>query len=378
MKLGYITKEDPNDIRAYSGTHFSMFQALKREFEQVVPIGPIDHWYKNIAKLKGKVRIFGTDKVYKYQYDIELAKKHAKILDQRIKQENPDVLLGSLVSPEVAFLKSNIPLYLTTDATFPRLNELHKSHRNLHSKSYENAMVLEEMAFRKSKGLILPLEWLKKSAIEDYDIAPDNISIISYGPNIETNFSKETISDLIQQRVSNQKIEFLFVGINWEQKGGPEALAIIKELNNRGIDAVLNVVGCAPSLRHKKMKVYGFLDKQDPEELAQLTELYKKVSFFLLPTKAECVGMSFIEAASFGLPAIGTNVGGVPEAVVNNKTGLLFNSDEAPTVIAQAIFETWKDKSLYENMCKAAFEKYHHEMNWKNWASKFRQTVDQD
>jgi len=378
MKLGYITKEDPNDIRAYSGTHFSMFQALKNEFEEVIPLGPMDHWYKNIAKLKGKIRILGTEKVYKYQYDIKLAKKHAKILDQRVKQENPDVLLGSLVSPEVAFLESNIPLYLTTDATFPKLNELHKSHRNLHSKSYNNAMVLEEVAFRKSKKLILPLEWLKKSAINDYDIAPENISVIPYGPNIKTNFSKETISDLIQQRITEQRIEFLFVGINWEQKGGPKALSVIEELNRKGVDAVLKVVGCTPTLSHKKMKVYGFLDKQNPKELAKLTELYKKASFFLLPTKAECVGMSFIEAASFGLPAIGTNVGGVPEAVLNNITGLIFNIDENPEVIAQAILEIRKDKSVYEAMCKATFEKYQHEMNWEKWASKFRQTIDQD
>ena len=86
MRIGYITKEDPNNVRAYSGTHYAMYQALKEEFEEVVPLGPIDHWYKNIAKLKGKYYTIGSKKLFKFQYDIKLAQIHAKLLDKKIKE----------------------------------------------------------------------------------------------------------------------------------------------------------------------------------------------------------------------------------------------------------------------------------------------------
>lgn len=378
MKIGYITKEDPNDIGAYSGTHFSMLKALQREFEEVVVLGPLDHWYKNIAKLNGKIRTFGSNKVYKFQYDIELAKIHSGLLERRIQSEKPDVLLGSLVTPEVAYLNTDVPFYLTTDATFPRLNELHKSHTNLYYKSFKNAKFLENMAFQKAQGLVLPLNWLKESAIKEYNVSEEKINVISYGSNIPNQQSESEIHKIIEQRASSQKIELLFVGINWEQKGGPEAVTIIEELNNLGIDSTLNIVGCSPNLNSEKVRVHGFLNKQIPKELEQLINLYKKVAFFVLPTKAECVGMSFIEAASFGLPAIGTTVGGVPEAINHQKTGWTFARDASPSEIAQEISMVWNDKSQYEKMSVAAHQKYSNQMNWETWGKNFKKIIASD
>ncbi len=375
MKVGYITKQDPNDIGAYSGTHYSMFQALKNEFEEVIPLGPIGHWYKNIAKLKGRIKTFGNNKVFKFQYDLTLARLHAKQLEKKIEKLKPDILFGSLVSPEVAFLETNIPIYLTTDATFPRLNELHKSHTNLHCESFENAMLLEKRAFQKARGLILPLEWLKKSAIQNYHIEEEKIKVVPYGSNILNLLSKNEIQNLVEERALASEVQFLFVGINWEQKGGPEAVAVIEELNRLGIDSTLKIVGCSPKLNSKNVEVIGFLDKQNPKELAQLIELYKKASFFILPTKAECVGMSFIEAASFGLPAIGTNVGGVPEAVLNKKTGFIFDVNESPKTLFDAIKAIWEDKSRYIEMSSEAHLYYSEKMNWENWAAKIRESV---
>lgn len=373
MKIGYITKEDPNDVRAYSGTHYSMYQALKDEFEEVVPLGPIEHWYKNVAKLKGKIKTFGNDKVFKFQYDIELAKKNARILEKRIEQIKPDVLIGSLVSPEVAFLETNIPLYLTTDATFPLLQDLYKSHSNLHSESIKNAMILERKAFEKTKMLLLPLEWLSKSAKNHYRIAQDKIEVIPYGTNIKS--SDDNIEELIKHRIKENSINFLFVGVRWKEKGGLKAVAIIEEFNKLGIDSRLKVIGCSPNVNNEKVEIVGFLDKENPDQLAQLIELYRNSTFFILPTKAECIGMSFIEAASFGLPAIGTNVGGVPEAVLDHKTGLIFNFEDDPKQIALSIEKLWNDKTVYKKMSNSAYDHYLQNMNWANWAKKVKESV---
>src|SRR5690554_1134311 len=165
MKIGYITKESPYDVRAYSGTHYNMLQALQKQFDDVAALGPIDHPYKNIAKLKGRALRLFDKRIYKYQYNVGLAKRMAAILDKKIEFAKPDVLLGSLVSPEVAFLKSKLPLYLTTDATFPLLNDVYASHSNLSKISIKNARRLENMAFEKATKLILPLKWLADSAM---------------------------------------------------------------------------------------------------------------------------------------------------------------------------------------------------------------------
>lgn len=377
MKIGYITKEDPRNVRAYSGTHFAMYQALKGEFEEVVPLGPIDHWYKNIAKLKGKLHTFGNEKLFKFQYDIKLAQIHAKQLDEKIKQLKPDVLLGSLVSPEVAFLKTDIPLYLTTDATFPLLQDLYQSHSNLHSLSIKNALILERMAFEKARKLLVPLKWISKSAQNNYRIPESKIEVIPYGSNLASPVENK-VQNFIKNRVRSEELRFLFVGVRWEEKGGPEAVEIIKELNRKGTKAKLIVVGSTPKIEEDYVEVIGFLDKQDSDQLSKLKELYQSSTFFILPTKAECVGMSFIEAASYGLPAIGSNIGGVPEAVIHKETGLIINPEENPSKIADEIAELWDNKSMYEEMCSQARKRYSEQMNWSHWAEKVKEILSEE
>ena len=284
--------------------------------------------------------------------------------------------MGSLVSPEVAFLKTDVPLYLTTDATFPLLQDLYQSHSNLHSLSIKNALILERMAFEKARKLLVPLKWISKSAQNNYRIPESKIEVIPYGSNLVSPVENE-VQNLIKERVRSEELTFLFVGIRWEEKGGPEAVEIIKELNRKGIKAKLIVVGSTPKIDEDYVEVIGFLDKQDTDQLLKLIELYQKSTFFILPTKAECVGMSFIEAASYGLPAIGSNVGGVPEAVIHKETGLVIDPEESPSKIADEIGKVWNDKSMYKEMSTQSRKRYSEQMNWKNWAKKVKEILSE-
>jgi phosphatidylinositol alpha-1,6-mannosyltransferase len=58
--------------------------------------------------------------------------------------------------------------------------------------------------------------------------------------------------------------------------------------------------------------------------------LLKNSNIFLMPariegTSVEGFGISYIEAASYGIPSIAGKDGGAPDAVLDNKTGLLCN-----------------------------------------------------
>jgi glycosyltransferase involved in cell wall biosynthesis len=377
MKIGYITKQDPKDILAYSGTHFHMFQALKQSFDQVFPFGPIIDSFPILSKLYGRMLTIGTDKIYKYQYNVALAKRAASTIDKKIEQQQPDALLSSLMSPEVAYLKSDLPLYITTDATFPLLKDVYKSHFNLHPKSIKEEMHLEELAFKRATKLILPLRWLADSAMNHYGIPASKIEVIPYGSNLGIELTEKDIEALIDERISKAELSLLFVGVRWEEKGGLFAVEVIDELQNMGIDAELTIAGCDPEIDSTKtyIKRAGFFDKSERTQQEAFINLYKDAHFFIMPTKAECVGMSFIEAASVGLPAIGTKVGGVPEAVKHEETGFHISDMNSVLDIAEWIKVKFHDKKMYRELSLNAFLHYKSKMNWDNWSEKVFEIV---
>ena len=377
MKIGYITKQNPNNILAYSGTHFHMYKALHENFDEVIPFGPIEGSFPIIPKIYGRLLRVGSNKIYKYQYNIGLAKRAARLIDEKIQEAKPDALLASLMSPEVAYLKSDLPLYITTDATFPLLKDVYNSHSNLHPKSIQEALHLERKAFERATKLLLPLQWLADSAMQEYGIPASKIEVIPYGSNLGLSLGENEIETLIEQRVNDQILKLLFVGVRWEEKGGPFAVDVIDELQRMGVDSELIIAGCEPEISADKtyIKKVGFFDKSKEEEKDAFIDLYKKAHFFIMPTKAECVGMSFIEAGSVGLPAIGTEVGGVPEAIIDSKTGLIIKEKHSARYVAGWISEYWNNAHAYRSMMDNAFQIQTKTSNWETWSGNVKKAI---
>lgn len=79
----------------------------------------------------------------------------------------------------------------------------------------------------------------------------------------------------------------------------------------------------------------------------ELRALYAQCAFFVLPTQSseldpEGFGTVFLEANGFGKAVIAGAGGGVGEAVLDGKTGLLVDGRD-PNAIAQAMLRLWRD-----------------------------------
>lgn len=103
----------------------------------------------------------------------------------------------------------------------------------------------------------------------------------------------------------------------------------------------------------------------------EIHDLYSGADFFCLTGvpdtsgRVEGFGLVYLEAAACGLPSVATAIGGVPDAVIDNKTGLL--TDAAPNAVADAILRMAADGELRTNLANAA--KFHaHEMSWRRCA----------
>jgi len=105
------------------------------------------------------------------------------------------------------------------------------------------------------------------------------------------------------------------------------------------------------------VKLLGFV----PEE--ELPSFYNATDIFVVAqhTKTECMGLSMKEAMACGVPVIGPDIGGVPEAIANGETGLLFstgNAKDLATKIEMLINNENLRKRLGERAREVAMEKF--------------------
>ena len=80
-----------------------------------------------------------------------------------------------------------------------------------------------------------------------------------------------------------------------------------------------------------------------------------KADVFVLSSNYEGLPMTLIEAMGSGLPIISTNVGGVPDLIINNESGLLVENDDV--LLAKAFEKVYQDDSLRERLGKNAIKR---------------------
>ncbi|MCD7100682.1 glycosyltransferase [Pseudoclavibacter sp. 13-3] len=85
---------------------------------------------------------------------------------------------------------------------------------------------------------------------------------------------------------------------------------------------------------------------------AELAELMRAASVFLVPSHSETYGLVALEAAASGVPVIAMATGGLPEAVHDGETGLLLH-DRSPETWARALTRLLDDAELRERMGRA-------------------------
>lgn len=74
---------------------------------------------------------------------------------------------------------------------------------------------------------------------------------------------------------------------------------------------------------------------------------------FCLPSYREGFGLTLIEAAACGIPAVASRIYGITDAVEEGKTGLLFPAGDVPA-LAQALRRLLEDGDLRRQMGEAA------------------------
>jgi glycosyltransferase involved in cell wall biosynthesis len=163
----------------------------------------------------------------------------------------------------------------------------------------------------------------------------------------------------------------LFVGANWERKGGAIAVKTASLLNDAGIKTRLRIVGSKPEGDVPEfVESFGFINKSSESGIQKLIELFRSSDVFILPTRAEAAGIVFAEASSYGLPCMTYATGGVRDYVRHGVNGVCFDPEDPAFRFAEEISKLLGNPAEYEEYARRAFEEYRTRLNWDSSVAK--------
>ena len=98
---------------------------------------------------------------------------------------------------------------------------------------------------------------------------------------------------------------------------------------------------------------------------------FEKADIFALPTYAEAMPISVIEAMAAGLPVVSTTVGGIPELIDDDGDGFLFTPGDS-AALAEKISILASNKDLRIRIGQKARQKVYEQMNFSQYTNKLR------
>lgn len=128
-----------------------------------------------------------------------------------------------------------------------------------------------------------------------------------------------------------------FMGAFVRSKGWAEVVEAVRVLRSRGVQVRAAIAGTGPDeQRIRRICVSGGLGEvlgwtRDPDR-----DFFPAVDVLVLPSQAEGIPMSVLEAMSHGVVPVVSAVGGLPEVVVNGMNGILLDS-RSPDAIAEVL-----------------------------------------
>ena len=196
--------------------------------------------------------------------------------------------------------------------------------------------------------------------------------------------SKATKLSLIQKGVRENLIEIIYTGIDTNKYNPSLKKDIKKELGLPSDCVVIGIVAVLRGAKNHKLLIEAFdelnlknsaliivgdgpqeenlktLIKNKPNifmlgNRSDVSEILPSFDIFVLPSKMEALGTAILEASSCAVPCIGSDAGGIVEAIIHENTGLIFKSEDKES-LKEALKILAEDSDLRAKLGKNARE----------------------
>lgn len=363
--LSYVSLWNAADRNAESGYAFSIREQLRKRFH-VVDLFPLDFSADRLW-LPVRAAYKAVGKYYHPMREPLVLKYLAGCIEKHVRAAKPQILFAPSSIP-LSLVDSKLPHAFVTDqlfCDFARTYIRAPAQRFIRLGNQQETHALKTAALAS-----FPSQWAANTAISHYGADSTKVDVIPWGANLPFEVADGDVDAAIAVRPMG-RCDLVFLGRDWVRKGGDLLVGTIAELNRNGLPARATIIGCAPpGLSPQHFTVHPFLDKGRPEHLAILSAVMMGAHFHFLPSRAEAYGQAFCEAAAFGVPSIGSSVGGIPTIIRDGETGFVRPLGTKASEFAALILEAMSDRRRYLRLARQAREDFRLRLNWESFGNR--------
>ncbi len=253
-----------------------------------------------------------------------------------------------------------VPHFLYTDHThLSNLESVFFDQRRLRAPRWR---ALERKIYANATRVFTRSHNVRNDLLKHYGIAPAKVQCVYAGANVNIVHDAAPANE----DYANQRI--LFVGGDWERKGGPDLVAAFREALRVAPRAHLVIAGARPGLDLANCTELGHVP------LAELSAQFAQASIFCLPTRLEPFGISVLEAMLHRLPVIGSSEGALPDMIEDGVTGRLFPPGDIAQ-LTRALIELLQNPARCREFGEAGYRLASDRYTWSAVAARIRTEI---
>ena len=198
-------------------------------------------------------------------------------------------------------------------------------------KRIDQALRYEEAVAGQMTLIFTFSEYLRQSFIRDYRVSPERVVNVGGAINL-------TEIPPIAPGKSYTAKRLLFVGVEFERKGGPQLLEALQIVRQTHPTTELHIVGPqALAVIWEGVVFHGNLSKADPAQKRKLQQLFEESTLFVMPSLYEPFGIAPLEAMLYQLPCVLTDAWALREHVTPGINGELVEKGSVDDLAAKLI-----------------------------------------